>query len=56
MAKPAPKTERERHTLLTPLFNAFKFDFMHSSVKLPYEIQNAVYAVSVAFMRKEMQA
>ena len=56
MAKPAPKTKRERHTLLTPLFNAFKFDFMRLTVKLPYEIQNAVYAVSVAFMRKEMQA
>nr|DAE73467.1 MAG TPA: hypothetical protein [Caudoviricetes sp.] len=24
MAKPAPKKMRERHTLLIPLFNAFK--------------------------------
>ena len=55
MTKPAPKKKRERRTLLIPLFNAFKFDFMHSAVKLPYEAQNAVYAVSVAFMRKEMQ-
>lgn len=32
-----PKKIWERHTLLKPLFNAFKFNKSYSGVKLPYE-------------------